>query len=164
MEFQFDPLLLDTSIEAPVQGYKVLPLNTEASRQGYFSLLRQLTVAPEPSTEEFLKRFKFLQERKEEYKSIIILEESTQKIVGSGTLLLEYKFVRGFGLVGHIEDIVVCESCRGKRLGKFIIEHLKALAKKQGAYKVLLACNEGNVQFYEKCGLVPKEVSMACYF
>jgi glucosamine-phosphate N-acetyltransferase len=53
---------------------------------------------------------------------------------------------------------------RGRNLGKLIITELLALARRAGAYKVLLDCKESNVPFYEKCGLVRKEVTMAHYF
>lgn len=38
------------------------------------------------------------------------------------------------------------------------------MAKEIGCYKVILDCSEGNVGFYERCGLVRKEVQMVKYF
>ena len=78
-------------------------------------------------------------------------------------MFLERKFIHGCGLVGHIEDIVTDTNVRGKGLGKLIINHLVEIARKNGAYKVLLSSLEKNVPFYEKCGLSPKSVSMALY-
>ena len=50
---------------------------------------------------------------------VIVIEDMTNKrIVAAGTLLVETKFLRGGGLVGHIEDIVVDKAQRGKDLGK----------------------------------------------
>ncbi len=73
-----------------------------------------------------------------------------------------------------LTDIVVDSTYRGKNLGKryhhsdticnSIIEQLKHIGQQKGCYKVLLACLEKNVGFYEKCGLQRKEVSMAYYF
>ena len=79
-------------------------------------------------------------------------------------MFLERKFIHDCGIVGHIEDIVTDESVRGKGMGKLIIHKLIEIGKKNGAYKVLLSCSDKNVPFYEKCGLVPKSVSMALYF
>lgn len=101
--------------------------------------------------------------RPEEYYIIVIQDLSTGKIVGSGSIFLERKFIHDCGLVGHIEDIVTDESVRGKGLGKLIINTLIDFAKKNGAYKVLLSSLEKNVPFYEKCGLSPKSVSLALY-
>lgn len=44
-----------------------------------------------------------------------------------------------------------------------VILKLKELAGQLGCYKVILACNDDNVPFYEKCGFKPKEVEMAWY-
>ena len=78
--------------------------------------------------------------------------------------MLEHKFIHECGKAGHIEDIVVSQTERGKNLGKWIILQLIDLGKKAGAYKTLLACAEKNIGFYEKCGLKPKETSMAIYY
>jgi hypothetical protein len=37
-----------------------------------------------------------------------------------------------------------------------LLEHAKAM----GCYKVILDCSEENVAFYQKCGLMRKEVQM----
>ncbi|KAJ9523600.1 hypothetical protein QJQ45_007325 [Haematococcus lacustris] len=66
--------------------------------------------------------------------------------------------------VGHIEDVVVDERCRGARLGLRLITALTEAAQAAGCYKVVLDCSEDNVAFYEKCGLRRKDVQMANYF
>ncbi|KAJ9523892.1 hypothetical protein QJQ45_020094 [Haematococcus lacustris] len=81
-------------------------------------------------------------------------------LVGTATLLLERKFLRHCGKVGHIEDVVVDERCRGARLGLRLITALTEAAQAAGCYKVVLDCSEDNVAFYEKCGLRRKDVQM----
>ncbi len=50
---------------------------------------------------------------------VIVVEDVLKThIVAAGTLLIELKFLRGGGLVGHIEDIVTDKTYRGKNLGK----------------------------------------------
>ena len=44
-------------------------------------------------------------------------ERTTERIVATGTLLVELKFHRGCGSVGHIEDVVVDAAYRGSKLG-----------------------------------------------
>lgn len=41
-----------------------------------------------------------------------------------------------------------------------MIEALTAIARQAGCYKVILDCAESNAAFYEKCGLVRKEIQM----
>lgn len=79
-------------------------------------------------------------------------------------MLIERKFLRGCGLCGHVEDVVVDERARGKRLGVKLLEAAVEAAKAAGCYKIILDCSEANVAFYEKCGLTRKEVQMVRYF
>ena len=44
------------------------------------------------------------------YKIIVVEEKKTQRIVGAGSIIIEMKFLRSLGKVGHIEDIVVDQS------------------------------------------------------
>jgi len=86
-----------------------------------------------------------------------------QKIIATATLLIELKFIRQCGKCGHIEDVVVDQNYRGLRLGVRVVEALITAAKESGCYKVILDCSEGNAVFYEKCGLVRKEIQMVRY-
>lgn len=70
--------------------------------------------------------------RNDSYLVLVIEDVSTRKVVGSGTLMIEQKIVRKCGKVGHIEDIVVHETCRGKQFGQLIIEKLKLMGKQMG--------------------------------
>ena len=45
-------------------------------------------------------------------------DPDNQRIVGTGTLLIERKVIHSCGLVGHIEDVVVHSDYRGLSLGK----------------------------------------------
>lgn len=40
-------------------------------------------------------------------KVIVIFDVAKQRIIGTGTVLIERKFIRNLGVAGHIEDIVV---------------------------------------------------------
>lgn len=60
------------------------------------------------------------------------------KIVASGTLVIERKFIRGCGKVGHLEDIVVEKTLQGTGVGKKLINVLVELSESLGAYKVSL--------------------------
>jgi glucosamine-phosphate N-acetyltransferase len=72
----------------------------------------------------------------------LLVIEVNGKIVGAGSIMIEQKFIHGCGKVqyliqtGHIEDIVVCDSLRGKGLGKLLILKLTEIGKSLGCYKV----------------------------
>ena len=80
----------------------------------------------------------------------MIVDRQSKQVIGSGSLIIEKKFIRQLGTAGHIEDIVVQAEHRGKHLGLKLIELLKALAEINQCYKVILDCNQNVVGFYEK--------------
>ena len=97
------------------------------------------------------------------YFTVVIEDIERRQIAAAGSIVIEKKFLHGNGLAGHIEDIVVHEGYRGKNFGKWIIEQLKFVGDRVGAYKIILDCSEKNVPFYEKCGFKQKEVEMVLY-
>lgn len=94
--------------------------------------------------------------RSDIYKVFVIEEKATGQVVGSGSLVIERKFIRQLGLCGHIEDIAIRTSSQGQNLGKRMIELLRGVALASGCYKVILDCNEALQPFYEKCGFTVK--------
>ncbi|EFN58379.1 hypothetical protein CHLNCDRAFT_56820 [Chlorella variabilis] len=98
-------------------------------------------------------RFEELSKMKDTYRVVVIEDLDKQQIIATATLVVELKFIRGCGKCGHIEDVVVDSTYRGLRLG----------LRELGCYKVILDCSEDNAPFYEKCGLIKKEVQMVKY-
>eukprot|EP00842_Homolaphlyctis_polyrhiza_P003986 jgi/Hompol1/4589/HPOL_003734-RA len=165
MPAQFSKELISQEIQDQLpEGFVIRPLELEDYDRGYLQVLAELTTVGEISKESFTERFEWLKSHNSEYFCIVVHETATGRVVGSGNILIERKFIHECGAVGHIEDIVVSDSQRGKGLGKWVIKMLLHLGKQAGAYKTLLACLDKNVGFYEKCGLKPKEVSMAMYY
>ena len=131
--------------------------------KGYLALLSQLTSVDDPSPDALRERLAEIQSNKCIH--IRVMEDVDQsRIIASGTLFIEPKFIHNCGAVGHIEDVVVDAGYRGQGLGKSIVKGLIALAKTSGCYKVILDCYEQNVHFYEQCGLKRHGIEMARYF
>ena len=138
-------------------------INEQDINDDYYSLLGQLTEINIESME--MQRTKdFINGLNENHCIYVIECESTNRIVASGTLLIENKLIRNYGKVGHIEDIVVDKSWRGYGLGKYMIDHLGKESKNKGCYKCILDCSDENVGFYEKCSYVRKGAQMSLYF
>ena len=80
------------------------------------------------------------------------LSDKDFEIIASGTIFIEPKIIRGGRCVGHIEDIVVDNKVRGKRIGVDLIKELVKIAKEKRCYRVTLFCDESLVNFYDKNG------------
>ena len=84
------------------------------------------------------------------YYGIVIVDKNTDKVIATGFVFVERKFLRGLGSVGHIEDIAVDKSQQGKKLGLRIINALTGISEAAGCYKTILNCSDDNVR---KCHL-----------
>lgn len=126
----------------------------------YLTLLEQLTIVEKEKInyEQFRNFVDNLSNN-----HIIIVIEDNNKIVGTGTLLIENKVIHNMGLVGHIEDIVIHNNYRKQGLGKKLIDELINISIQSNCYKTILDCNEKNVNFYQNSGFIQKEIQMVKY-
>lgn len=138
--------------------YNIRPLELN-DYKGYLNLLEELTIvhAENPVTfENFTKHF-------ETIKSKIYVIIVDNKIIGSGSIFIEPKFVHNLSSVGHIEDIVITKEYRKYGYGKILVEYLIEVGKLYNVYKIILNCNDHNIPFYNKCGFIKKDNGMALY-
>lgn len=94
----------------------------------------------------------------------IFIAKDGDIIIATVTIFIEPKFIHNISMVGHIEDVVVCDKYRGHGLGKKLMNHAIDFAKQHNCYKIILDCSEKNVEFYQKLGFTKKENQMALYF
>lgn len=119
--------------------------------EAIYPVLAQLTSIGETTLQTFTDRFNWMK-NSGVYYVIVCCEKETGKLVGTATLIVEYKFIHSCADRGRVEDVVVDESCRGKALGKLLVESCTALSKKLGCYKTSLECSVKNSPFYGKMG------------
>uniref|UniRef100_A0A1B6E2U9 Glucosamine 6-phosphate N-acetyltransferase n=1 Tax=Clastoptera arizonana TaxID=38151 RepID=A0A1B6E2U9_9HEMI len=148
-QHKFNPPI---SLQQPGHNLIVRPLNSSDYNSGFLQILAELTQVGDVSKDQFMERFSSMFANPCTYYIAVIEDLSNGEVVGTGTLLLEKKFIRNCGVRGHIEDIVVSEKCRGKQLGKLIITTLLSLAEYFKCYKITLNCKDSNVKFYEGLG------------
>jgi len=90
----------------------------------------------------------------------IVVIEYESKIIGSGTLLIEHKMTYGGCKMGHIENILVNENMRGKKIGSMIINFLTTIAKENNCYRIDLTCTPELKHFYFSNGYTHESTSM----
>jgi glucosamine-phosphate N-acetyltransferase len=130
--------------------------------ESYIILLSQLTETPLLSKYEFMKN---LLEIKNMGYIYVCYKKVENKIfiIGSGTIIFEPKIIRNGKCVGHIEDIVVDKNFRSMGISRKIINKLMFFANEKNCYKVILDCNDGLCEFYEKIGFKKNGFQMSEY-
>ena len=96
--------------------------------------------------------------------STIWVVDYNNELIGTATILYEYKFIRNIVKLAHIEDVCIDEKQRNKGIGKLLINYLVNEANKENCYKIILDCDENLENFYKKSGLEKKGIQMAKYF
>ncbi|KAL3536004.1 hypothetical protein ACH5RR_004465 [Cinchona calisaya] len=146
------------------ERFRIRRLEISDKKKGFIELLGQLTVCESVSDKDFEERYQELANHGDDHVICVIEDTHTEKIVATGSVFIEKKFIRNCAKVGHIEDVVVDSAIRGMQLGKKVVGFLTDHACSVGCYKVILDCNTENKPFYEKCGYKQKSVQMVKYF
>ncbi|KIW09245.1 uncharacterized protein PV09_00169 [Verruconis gallopava] len=164
----FSTDLISPTVSAALpQGYIIRPLQRGDYARGFLDVLRVLTTVGDISLEAWNKRYDWMEQRSGEYFVLCVVDTSREEancIVGTGTVLVERKFIHELGAVGHIEDIAVAKDQQGKKLGLRIIQALDFVAESVGCYKTILDCSEANEGFYIKCNFRRAGLEMARYY
>jgi glucosamine-phosphate N-acetyltransferase len=100
---------------------------------------------------------------KMEGNSTIWVIDCDKELIGTATILYEYKFIHNIVKLAHIEDICIDHTHRNKGMGKILINHLINEANKETCYKITLYCDEKLENFYKNSGLEKKGIQMATY-
>ena len=83
------------------------------------------------------------------------------RVVAYGSIVIENK-IRG-DIAGHIEDIVVDNSVRGKMVGVKLVKELVDIGKSKSCYRITLFCDKKLIKFYERNGFKVNNVIMKKY-
>lgn len=138
-----DPPLFPSSLISPEvlaaipTDYTIRPLRRSDYHRGYLDVLRVLTTVGDISEDRWNERFDWIQSRSDEYYMLVVCD-GADRVVGTGSLIVERKFIHSLGLVGHIEDIAVEKGQQGMKLGLRIIQALDFVAAHVGCYKVFI--------------------------
>lgn len=88
------------------------------------------------SPEFFQARLAQIQAHPDRELMLVVEDVATGIICGTGTLVVEPKFIHSAGLAGHLEDLVIDNGLRRKGLGRRIVQELLRFAEQAQCYKV----------------------------
>ncbi|KAK3489086.1 glucosamine 6-phosphate N-acetyltransferase [Neurospora hispaniola] len=163
----FSADLLSPEVQSALpEGYKLRALRPTDYDTGFLDCLRVLTTVGDITKEQFQDRYDWVSRQDSGY-FILVIEDtnsSPPRVVGTGAVLVERKFIHNLGSVGHIEDIAIAKDQQGKKLGLRMIQALDFIAERTGCYKTILDCSEANEGFYVKCGFKRAGLEMAHYY
>ncbi|KAI0402879.1 glucosamine 6-phosphate N-acetyltransferase [Xylaria palmicola] len=158
----FAPSLISASVsEGLPDGFAIRPLARDDYGKGFYECLAVLTWVGEPTEEEFLERFEEMRAARDTYHFVVVEYEG--RVVRTGCLVVEKKFIHNHGRCGHIEEIAVAKEHQGKGLGLAIMRALESVAVATGCYKTILDCGPRNEPFYGKCGFQNSGIEMSRY-
>ncbi|KAI0827488.1 acyl-CoA N-acyltransferase [Hypoxylon sp. FL0890] len=143
-------------------GFTIRPLERGDYSKGFFDCLSILTWIGDVSEADFIERYDEMVEAKGTYYFAVI--EHEHRIVGTGALIVEKKFIHQRGKCGHIEEISIAKDHQKKGLGLKMIQALDSIAVNLGCYKNILNCGAHNEPFYVKCGYGNSAIEMSHYF
>ena len=133
-------------------------LEKEDYHKDFLDLINYFTREPKCFTyDEFINIFTKIND------SLTLVIEENNIIIATGKLLIEQKFHNNFSKMGHVEDVVVLEEYRGKGFGNILMKKLIEIGKEKGCYKIVLNCNQENVEYYKKLGFIEKGTEMCLY-
>ncbi|KAE9365549.1 acyl-CoA N-acyltransferase [Stipitochalara longipes BDJ] len=158
----FSPSVISAEVTSSLpEGYTIRPLEREDYHKGFFECIQVLTSTGDISEARFHERYDYMKNLGVHYFLVI---EHEGRIVGTGTLMVERKFIHNLGSVAHIEEIAIRKEEQGKRLGLKMLNALSSVAKNVGCYKSILGCGPANEGFYQKCGFTRGGLDMNQYY
>lgn len=165
IDFMYDSTLLENipSVEELCKkdpNLYVRQLQSNDYNLGFLDVLKQLTSVGDITEPNFKNQFNKMKSSNGTYYLTVIVDKSDanqEKIIGAATLIIERKFIHNCANRGLIEDVIVSDEYRGKKLGQLILQGLIDLGKSLGCYKITLNCKDKMIPFYERFGFVAEE-------
>ena len=138
----------------------------EIIKNKYINLLSMLTITSDLDNNNFINILDNINKNSLIYIAYInnINDIENFNIIGTGTILIENKFIRGGMNVGHIEDIVIHQNYRRIGISQTILDKLKEFTKNNNCYKIILDCKESISSVYKKNNFEVNGLQMSYYF
>lgn len=150
-------VVIDNEVEDKLpRSYNIRSLQRDDWDRGYCQLK---VIGDSVTLPQWDERCEWLRQRNDTY-VILVITDQHDRVVCTGTLLIERKFTHGMSLVGHVEDLAVDPGQSGKNLGLRMLDALDGVSKQLGCYKTIVFCQESNVGFHAQKGFKKTGVEM----
>lgn len=151
-----DPDLFDLPEEQKAEWkaaltYEMRPLSVDDLDKGFLETLSFLTAVDLTVEEAALIFLKMTNSTT----FVCVLKD---RVIGTGTLIIEQKFIHSGGKVAHIEDVAIHGDYQGMGVGTNLMQYLEEQARNEGCYKIILDTKA--IEFYEKQGYTNRETQM----
>ncbi len=144
---QLKTLAVPTNKEVVV-NYKIRALEAKDLKNGFKETLYNLC----DEEIENLNAIQHFEEIKEKEDVFVYVAVDDSKVVGTGSLILDRKFINNCGLVGRIEDLSTRKGYENEGVSKSIMSELINLAHSKGCYKITANCSKNLKFFFEDLG------------
>eukprot|EP00917_Polyrhabdina_sp_WS-2016_P010576 GHVP01023304.1.p2 GENE.GHVP01023304.1~~GHVP01023304.1.p2 ORF type:complete len:150 (+),score=25.27 GHVP01023304.1:1257-1706(+) len=145
------------------QGFEIRILSRDDYERGFLGCLRELTEVGDITIDDFKNTYDKIVQTNTHF-IYVVIDRKIDKVIGTASLIIEQKFIRKCGKVGHLEDVCIQKEYNKKGIGKNIIKYCMEKAKEYGCYKIIGDCKNELLPFYEKCGLNEKDKQIVRYF
>jgi glucosamine-phosphate N-acetyltransferase len=120
--------------------------------KGFLDVLNNL-IPPDIKDKEYAKSILLKIKSNSLHKIFVAEDDTSGKIAGTTTLLVEPKFINKGMKVGYIEDVAVSKDYEELGIGsKLVIYATDYAISRQSCKKVLLYCSKETKPLYEKLG------------
>lgn len=150
-----------SSTTSTESDYYIRELELKDYENGFLECLKELTVVGNISKDKFEKTF--IDRKYKNVYTYVAVDKKTDKVLGTGSVFYEPKFIRECATKAYIEDISVIKDAQGKGIGRELVLFLENKAICDGCYKIILTCNEKTSGFYKKLNFKKIEDAMAIY-
>lgn len=134
---------------------------TDYDIKNLMRILEQLSTGLNSNTEiNTVQIKKLLASKSELNKKQLFVVRYEDRVVGTGSVLIEDKLLHNVSKVAHIEDIVIDSEYRGLGLARLLLNELVEYSKQQKVYKIILDASDNVKEFYEKLGFKRHSNSM----
>lgn len=132
---------------------QITPLTTKLLEQHYDSYLATLATLS-PVGKHTPESLTACLERMHEQgiQVFVALDDDTQKIIWTVSVLIEHKMNRWWSRAGHLEDLAVHPDAQGQWVGSALMRQAISFAQEQWCYKLILDADKdpAHVTYYEK--------------